>query len=84
MLHPSHWRKGIMKEALDILVPFAFNEIKLHSIEAHINPGNIASANILTSAGFIREAYFKEDYFLRESSSILLSIQGCNNDIQKF
>ena len=65
MLHPSHWRKGIMKEALDILVPFAFNEIKLHSIEAHINPGNIASANILTSAGFIREAYFKEDYFFK-------------------
>ena len=65
MLHPDHWRKGIMKEALNILIPYAFNEIKLHSIEAKINPDNIASATILTSVGFVREAFFKEDNFYK-------------------
>ena len=63
MLHPSYWKKGIMKEALLRVIDFGFDEMKLHSIEANINPGNAASAMLLESTGFIKEAYFKEDYF---------------------
>ncbi len=63
MLHPSFWSKGIMKEALLRLIDFAFDDMNLHSIEANINPGNKASAMLLESTGFIKEAYFKEDYF---------------------
>ena len=63
MLNPSFWNKGIMKEALLRLIDFAFAEMNLHSIEANINPGNKASATLLESTGFIKEAYFKEDYF---------------------
>ena len=63
MLHPSFWSKGIMKEALLRLVDFAFDDMNLHSIEANINPGNKASAMLLESTGFVKEAYFKEDYF---------------------
>ena len=65
MLHPDFWGKGIMKEALQAAADFGFNEMKLHSIEAHINPDNIASGMLLEKAGFIREAYFKEDFFFR-------------------
>ena len=65
MLLPEFWRKGIMKEALMKVIDFGFNEMKLHSIEAHINPRNAASAGILESAGFVREAYFKEDFFYK-------------------
>ncbi len=63
MLHSDHWRKGIMKEALMAVIPYGFLEMNLHSIEARINPGNDASDAILRSVGFVREAYFKEDYF---------------------
>jgi RimJ/RimL family protein N-acetyltransferase len=63
MLHPSFWKKGIMKEALLRVIDFGFNEMKLHSIEANINPGNYASAMLLESTGFIKEAYFKEDFY---------------------
>jgi len=65
MLHPEFWGKGIMKEALLAAIDFGFNNIKLHSIEAHINPENAASGILLEKAGFIREAYFKEDFFFR-------------------
>jgi [ribosomal protein S5]-alanine N-acetyltransferase len=65
MLHPAFWNKGIMKEALLATTDFAFNNMKLHSIEAHINPGNTASGMVLEKAGFIREAYFKEDFFFK-------------------
>ena len=65
MLHPHFWNKGIMKEALLAVTDYGFNKMKLHSIEAHINPGNAASGAVLEKIGFIREAYFKEDYFFR-------------------
>ena len=62
-LHPDLWNRGIMKEALMAAIDFGFKEMKLHSIEAHINPDNTASALVLEKTGFIKEAYFKEDYF---------------------
>jgi ribosomal-protein-alanine N-acetyltransferase len=65
MLHPGFWGKGIMKEALLAAIDFGFNKMKLHSIEAHINPDNTASGMLLEKTGFIREAYFKEDFFFR-------------------
>ncbi len=67
LLHPGFWGRGIAKEALQAVVAFGFRHIQLHSIEAHINPQNAASAALLESTGFIREAYFKEDFFFRGS-----------------
>ena len=64
MLEPSLHGKGIMYEALQKVVEFGFREIKLHSIEGQIDPRNTASAALLKKAGFVQEAYFKENYYL--------------------
>jgi len=63
MLHPDYWRKGYISEALKKTIDFGFDEIKLHSIQANINPNNDASRQILIKHGFVKEAYFKEDYY---------------------
>jgi len=63
MLLPEYCRKGYMKEAITQVINFSFNRIKIHSIEANINPLNLASATLLQSVGFIKEAYFKENYY---------------------
>jgi [ribosomal protein S5]-alanine N-acetyltransferase len=63
MLLPAYQKRGLMKEALLKVLDYGFNEMKLHSVEAHIYPKNTASANILESTGFIREGYFKENFF---------------------
>lgn len=65
VLDPEHWRKGIMKEAILKTLDYGFSRMGLHSVEARINPDNIASASLLESTGFVREAYFKEDFFYR-------------------
>jgi [ribosomal protein S5]-alanine N-acetyltransferase len=65
MLHHDHWGKGIMNEAMAVVIEYGFGALKLHSIEAHINPANAASAGILEKNNFVREAYFKEDFFFR-------------------
>ena len=65
VLNPEFWRKGIMKEVILKTLEYGFSTIGLHSVEARINPENVASASVLESTGFVREAYFKEDFFCR-------------------
>ena len=65
MLHPGHWRKGIMKEAIARVVKFGFDSMKLHSIAAQVDSGNKASILLLEASGFIREGFFKEDFYFR-------------------
>jgi ribosomal-protein-alanine N-acetyltransferase len=65
MLHPGFWGKGLMQEAVLAVVDFGFNEMKLHSIEGHINPENTVSGIVLEKCGFVREAYFKENFYFK-------------------
>ncbi len=63
MLHPAFWRQGIIGESVGALIKYGFNTLKFHSIEAHIDPNNIASEKVLLKYGFVKEAHFKENYF---------------------
>lgn len=63
MLEPSLQGKGIMYEALQPVLAYGFQQLGLHSIEAQIDPRNQASAALLLKAGFVQEAYFKENCF---------------------
>jgi len=63
MLHPDHWRKGIMKEAINAVVDYGFTVLNLHSIEALLDPKNIASSSVLESTGFVKEGHIKESLY---------------------
>jgi len=63
LLKPAYHGKGIMYEALQAVIDFGFQSLHLHSIEAIVNPANISSIGILEKNGFVREAYFTEDYY---------------------
>lgn len=62
-LHPDQQGKGIMQEAMTAVLDHGFKIMKLHSIEANVNPNNLSSIKLLERNNFIREAYFKENYF---------------------
>lgn len=62
-LHPDYHRKGIMFEAITAVCDFAFSKMKIHSIEANVNPENIASRKLLEKIGFRQEAYFRENFY---------------------
>lgn len=63
LLHPAHQGKGLMQEAMQAILQFGFNCMKLHSVEANVNPSNIASIKLLEKNNFIREGYFKENQY---------------------
>ena len=61
-LSPEYWGKGYMHETLNKMVRFGFKIMKLHSIEANVNPENEKSKKTLEKIGFRQEAYFRENY----------------------
>ncbi|MFN8165851.1 MAG: GNAT family N-acetyltransferase [Bacteroidia bacterium] len=62
-LLPEHWNKGIMTEALRAMLACGFSKMKIHSVEANINPKNESSRAVLLKCGFVKEAYFRENYY---------------------
>ena len=87
LIDPAHWRKGLVSEALIEIIAFAFEEMKLHSIEANINPQNEASRRLLLKQGFVKEAYFKEDYYFNgkfldsEIYSLISSLEDITREV---
>ena len=75
-LKPQFWSKGFMRESMNLLIDFGFNELKLHSIEANLNPKNENSERLLKNFGFKKEAYFRENYLFNGTfnDSIIYSL----------
>ncbi|MBL4706967.1 MAG: GNAT family N-acetyltransferase [Flavobacteriales bacterium] len=51
----AFWGKGYTTEALNLVLDFGFNELKLHRIQAGCAVDNIASVKVLEKVGMIRE-----------------------------
>ena len=50
-------RRGYMTAAVRALIPFCFQTLRLHRLEAACIPGNTASIRLLENTGFTREGY---------------------------
>lgn len=76
LLHPGMHRKGIMHEAMQPALDYAFHVLGLHSVEAWINPVNTASRRLAEKNGFVQEAYYRENVFFdgRFQDSVVYSL----------
>ncbi|UUW07849.1 GNAT family N-acetyltransferase [Flavobacterium plurextorum] len=63
ILLPEFHGKGIVPEAVNRLIKYGFDDLKLHSIEAVIDPENYASEKVLQKCGFVKEAHLRESEF---------------------
>ena len=52
-----HAGDGYMREALALVLSAAFQRLKLHRVEANIQPSNVASLALVRGAGFRREGF---------------------------
>ncbi|MCX8190285.1 MAG: GNAT family N-acetyltransferase [Candidatus Diapherotrites archaeon] len=55
--------KGIMSEAVMLMLNFGFKHLKLHRIQANVFEGNIASRRVLEKCGFSYEGLSRESKF---------------------
>jgi RimJ/RimL family protein N-acetyltransferase len=56
----DHWGRGLMGEALRLLLAFAFGELGLRRLEADVDPRNERSIRSLERLGFRREGFLRE------------------------
>lgn len=60
-----YWRRGVMSEALAVVVNYGFRGLRLHRIQALVMPGNEPSARLLAKLGFKEEGLLRDYVFLK-------------------
>ncbi|KFC57598.1 alanine acetyltransferase [Flavobacterium gilvum] len=63
MIFPEYNGKGIVSEALQKVVEYGFKEMKLHSLEAILDPENKGSEKVLLKNGFVKEGHLIENEY---------------------
>jgi ribosomal-protein-alanine N-acetyltransferase len=56
--------QGLMTEALRAVIRYAFDELRLHRLEASVIPTNERSVRVLERAGFVVEGYARKYLFI--------------------
>ena len=76
ILNREYWRQGLMQQALEAVIDFAFDTLKLHRIEADVDTENTGSIAILEKLGFKREGLFRERWFVYDEwqDSLMLGL----------
>jgi ribosomal-protein-alanine N-acetyltransferase len=73
-LDQAHNGKGLMTEAIHLVLHFAFTEVGLQRVEAGVMPRNIGSIRVLEKSGFQNEGIARK----------LLEINGVREDHVQF
>jgi ribosomal-protein-alanine N-acetyltransferase len=62
-LLPEHWRKGLVSEALPVVLAHGLDALGLHRMEATVETENTASMGVLQKAGFVLEGTLRDCEF---------------------
>lgn len=66
ILSKAFWNKGIMTEALKVIIEYGFSTLEIQRMEAHIIPGNINSEKLLQQIGFQKEGLLRQKHFYKD------------------
>ncbi len=72
----SYKQKGLMTEALNVIIHFGFEHMKLNRIEAFVAPNNIPSLALMRRFNFVQEGLLRQHYVSggKIENSIVFSI----------
>lgn len=75
-LNPAYWGRGIMTEALETIIQYGFDHMRLHRIEVLIPHHNRRSQKLVRGLGFKREGVLRDHYFIegRFADDVIFSL----------
>lgn len=68
-LQRRHWGRGFAREAASLALDWAFDTLRLHRVDACIDPDNAGSRALLLRLGFTAEGRQRENYFVGDAVS---------------
>lgn len=68
-LRSDRWGQGLAREATSAALDWAFRALRLHRVEADIDPRNDASRRILERLGFASEGVLRERFFVGDTAT---------------
>ena len=83
VLGRKYWGRGIMREALVVLITCAFGGYALRRLEAEVDPLNTASTRLLENLGFTREGLLRQRWVDKGAAHDTI-IYGLLSDEWKF
>lgn len=81
-IDPAHRRRGYSREALDLLIRFAFEELNLRKVSASILAFNEASLSLFRSLGFEEEGVRRQHVFTRGKFEDLVEMAKFREDAE--
>ncbi len=57
--------KGFVSEAMQVIIAYGFDKMKLNRIEAFIGPDNVASLKTVQKFGFVKEGHLRSHFFTK-------------------
>lgn len=60
---PALWDQGYGTEATEVMLDFAFGELRLHRVFLHVFSGNERAVRVYGKAGFVHEGTKRESYY---------------------
>jgi len=79
-LNRKYWNKGIISEAIQVVLNYAFETEKIHRIEAFTSPYNFASHKVLLKNGFVKEGELRDKMFFRNQFNTVFSFSKLITD----
>lgn len=71
--------KGYGREAAKLIISYGFMELKLHKIFLRVFADNFNAINSYKSAGFIQEAYLRDELYINNSFRDIMLMAILNN-----
>ncbi|WP_317172093.1 GNAT family N-acetyltransferase [Salinimicrobium oceani] len=59
-LLPNFWGKGFVQESMQVIMEYAFNDLRLHRVEAFVETENKSSQKALLKQGFQQEGILRD------------------------
>jgi RimJ/RimL family protein N-acetyltransferase len=83
MNHTNHTGKGFGTEAMELIINYVFNDLKLNRLQLEVFSHNVRGIRAYEKAGFVKEGILREALFYQGNYSDEIIMSILKSDLEK-